>query len=40
MLGAAPSLPLTCNWTEHTSPEGFKYYYNNITKESKVNQGL
>ncbi|XP_078170743.1 flowering time control protein FCA-like isoform X2 [Carex rostrata] len=31
----APSLPLTCNWTEHTSPEGFKYYYNNITKESK-----
>ncbi|KAJ4791961.1 FCA protein [Rhynchospora pubera] len=32
---SAPSLPLTCNWTEHTSPEGFKYYYNNITKESK-----
>lgn len=26
----------TCNWTEHTSPEGFKYYYNSITRESKV----
>ncbi|ONM20746.1 RNA binding [Zea mays] len=25
----------TCNWTEHTSPEGFKYYYNSITRESK-----
>ncbi|KAK1315900.1 Flowering time control protein FCA [Acorus calamus] len=27
--------PLTCNWTEHTSPEGFKYYYNSVTCESK-----
>ncbi|MQL99181.1 hypothetical protein Taro_031904 [Colocasia esculenta] len=26
---------LTCNWTEHTSPEGYKYYYNSVTKESK-----
>ncbi|KAK4380131.1 hypothetical protein RND71_001993 [Anisodus tanguticus] len=24
-----------CNWTEHTSPDGFKYYYNNITGESR-----
>ncbi|XP_020584127.1 flowering time control protein FCA [Phalaenopsis equestris] len=30
--GAAAS---TCNWTEHTSPEGFKYYYNSVTRESK-----
>ncbi|KAK1275061.1 Flowering time control protein FCA [Acorus gramineus] len=28
--------PLTCSWTEHTSPEGFKYYYNSVTSESKV----
>ncbi|XP_042516261.1 flowering time control protein FCA-like isoform X3 [Macadamia integrifolia] len=27
--------PLTCNWTEHTSPEGYKYYYNSVTGESK-----
>ncbi|XP_077237958.1 flowering time control protein FCA-like isoform X2 [Tasmannia lanceolata] len=27
--------PLTCNWTEHTSPEGYKYYYNSVTSESK-----
>uniref|UniRef100_A0A0E0IGF5 Flowering time control protein FCA n=1 Tax=Oryza nivara TaxID=4536 RepID=A0A0E0IGF5_ORYNI len=31
----SPAVPLTCNWTEHTSPEGFKYYYNSITRESK-----
>ncbi|KAI3986523.1 hypothetical protein MKX01_038842, partial [Papaver californicum] len=24
-----------CNWTEHTSPEGYKYYYNSITSESR-----
>ncbi|RDX94087.1 Flowering time control protein FCA, partial [Mucuna pruriens] len=24
-----------CNWTEHLSPEGFKYYYNSITGESR-----
>ncbi|CAL1397468.1 unnamed protein product [Linum trigynum] len=23
------------NWTEHTSPEGFKYYYNSVTGESR-----
>nr|CAD1831815.1 unnamed protein product [Ananas comosus var. bracteatus] len=34
-VNAAPAVPLTCNWTEHTSPEGFKYYYNSITRESK-----
>ena len=32
----SPAVSLTCNWTEHTSPEGFKYYYNSITRESKV----
>eukprot|EP00249_Psilotum_nudum_P023213 c28788_g1_i3 orf=510-2993(-) len=31
---AAPST-VTCNWTEHTSPEGHKYYYNSITGESR-----
>jgi hypothetical protein len=30
--------PATCVWTEHTSPEGYKYYYNSVTGESKVNQ--
>ncbi|KAJ8501314.1 hypothetical protein OPV22_011866 [Ensete ventricosum] len=34
-VNASPSVPLTCNWTEHTSPEGFKYYYNSITRESR-----
>ncbi|PNT62821.1 hypothetical protein BRADI_4g08727v3 [Brachypodium distachyon] len=29
------AVSLTCNWTEHTSPEGFKYYYNSMTRESK-----
>ncbi|PKU78359.1 flowering time control protein FCA-like isoform X2 [Dendrobium catenatum] len=34
---SAPSgaVTSTCNWTEHTSPEGFKYYYNSVTRESK-----
>ncbi|KAL2459741.1 abscisic acid binding [Forsythia ovata] len=27
--------PVKCNWTEHTSPDGYKYYYNNSTGESK-----
>ncbi|XP_024985195.1 flowering time control protein FCA isoform X2 [Cynara cardunculus var. scolymus] len=26
---------LKCNWTEHTSPDGYKYYYNSTTGESK-----
>lgn len=38
------NLPLTtqsafripCNWSEHTCPDGFKYYYNCITRESRV----
>ncbi|CAN4106312.1 unnamed protein product [Withania somnifera] len=24
-----------CDWTEHTSPDGFKYYYNSTTGESR-----
>ncbi|KAL3380118.1 hypothetical protein AABB24_000641 [Solanum stoloniferum] len=24
-----------CNWTEHTSPDGFKYYYSSTTGESR-----
>ncbi|CAN8231841.1 unnamed protein product [Cochlearia groenlandica] len=37
---AAPAVTQTvvsvkCNWTEHTSPDGFKYYYNGLTGESK-----
>ncbi|KAJ0857408.1 putative RNA recognition motif domain, WW domain, RNA-binding domain superfamily [Helianthus annuus] len=27
--------PVKCNWTEHTSPDGYKYYYNSTTGESK-----
>ncbi|CAK9145680.1 unnamed protein product [Ilex paraguariensis] len=27
--------PAKCNWTEHTSPDGYKYYYNSTTGESK-----
>lgn len=27
--------PQICNWTEHTSPEGYKYYYNSVTAESR-----
>ncbi|KAF5198375.1 hypothetical protein FRX31_012036 [Thalictrum thalictroides] len=27
--------PPTCEWSEHTCPDGFKYYYNCITKESR-----
>lgn len=28
--------PVKCNWTEHTSPDGYKYYYNGVTGESRV----
>ncbi|KAF5737072.1 flowering time control protein FCA isoform X1 [Tripterygium wilfordii] len=27
--------PLKCNWTEHMSPDGFKYYHNTVTEESQ-----
>lgn len=34
----APAIaPVNCNWTEHMSPDGYKYYYNSLTGESKVN---
>lgn len=38
---AAPAVkqpvgPLECHWTEHTSPDGFKYYHNSVTSESRV----
>ncbi|RZC53872.1 hypothetical protein C5167_012741 [Papaver somniferum] len=29
-LGGQVALP-PCNWTEHSSPEGYKYYYNSAT---------
>ncbi|XP_028787832.1 uncharacterized protein LOC114743784 isoform X2 [Neltuma alba] len=25
-----------CIWTEHRSPEGFKYYYNSVTQQSQL----
>ncbi|KAJ0480422.1 putative WW domain-containing protein [Helianthus annuus] len=28
--------PVKCNWTEHTSPDGYKYYYNRTTGENKI----
>lgn len=41
---SAPAVPVTtqavapvkCNWTEHTSPDGYKYYYNGVSGESRV----
>ncbi|GKV37905.1 hypothetical protein SLEP1_g45871 [Rubroshorea leprosula] len=30
-----PVAPLECHWTEHTSPDGFKYYHNSVTRESR-----
>ncbi|XP_075477859.1 flowering time control protein FCA isoform X2 [Primulina tabacum] len=31
-----PSMGIVnCIWTEHTSPDGYKYYYNSLTGESK-----
>lgn len=26
---------LDCDWSEHTCPDGYKYYYNRITRESR-----
>ncbi|XP_074567030.1 flowering time control protein FCA-like isoform X2 [Curcuma longa] len=34
-VNSSLAVPITCNWTEHTSPDGFKYYYNSVTQESK-----
>ncbi|XP_024521192.1 flowering time control protein FCA isoform X1 [Selaginella moellendorffii] len=34
-LPPAVVAPTTSNWTEHVSPDGYKYYYNSITSESK-----
>ncbi|KAM6555039.1 hypothetical protein CsatB_015801 [Cannabis sativa] len=30
-----PTNPVKCSWTEHTSPDGYKYYYSSVTGESK-----
>lgn len=27
--------PISCDWSEHTSPDGYKYYYNCVTRESR-----
>ncbi|GFZ09091.1 flowering time control protein FCA [Actinidia rufa] len=27
-------VPVKCSWTEHTSPDGYKYYYNSSTGQS------
>lgn len=35
VVSAPTPTPVTCNWSEHTSPEGYKYYYNSVTGESK-----
>eukprot|EP00897_Mesotaenium_endlicherianum_P006475 jgi/Mesen1/5856/ME000298S05124 len=32
-MGAPP--PATCDWAEHSSAEGYKYYYNTTTGESR-----
>ncbi|XP_051127546.1 flowering time control protein FCA [Andrographis paniculata] len=32
---AATAAISNCNWTEHLSPDGYKYYYNSLTGESK-----
>ena len=31
---AAPAA--SCDWSEHTAPDGYKYYYNAASQESKV----
>jgi len=35
-LGAATPASVKCNWTEHISPDGYKYYHNSATGESTV----
>ncbi|KAL5795757.1 hypothetical protein ACOSQ2_000577 [Xanthoceras sorbifolium] len=32
------SVDLECDWSEHTCPDGYKYYYNCVTCESKWNK--
>ncbi|XP_042050703.1 flowering time control protein FCA-like [Salvia splendens] len=34
ITGGTPAAA-TSNWSEHTSPDGYKYYYNSLTGESK-----
>eukprot|EP00271_Cylindrocystis_brebissonii_P005206 TRINITY_DN17172_c0_g1_i1.p1 TRINITY_DN17172_c0_g1~~TRINITY_DN17172_c0_g1_i1.p1 ORF type:complete len:688 (+),score=262.13 TRINITY_DN17172_c0_g1_i1:187-2250(+) len=34
-VAGAGTTPATCDWSEHTSPEGHKYYYNSVTAESR-----
>nr|XP_019702757.1 flowering time control protein FCA isoform X5 [Elaeis guineensis] len=29
------AVPMSCDWSEHTSPDGYKYYYNCVTRESR-----
>ncbi|XP_008794964.2 flowering time control protein FCA-like isoform X2 [Phoenix dactylifera] len=29
------AVPISCDWSEHTSPDGYKYYYNCVTRESR-----
>ncbi|KAM1633937.1 hypothetical protein TB2_011894 [Malus domestica] len=33
--GTQAIAPAKCIWTEHTSPDGYKYFYNNATGESR-----
>lgn len=43
-ISSAPALPLStqgadpldCDWSEHRCPDGYKYYYNCTTCESRV----
>ncbi|KAL9260478.1 Flowering time control protein FCA-like protein [Drosera capensis] len=32
--GTSETYPIKCSWTEHTSPDGFKYYHNCSTGQS------
>ncbi|KAL9260026.1 Flowering time control protein FCA-like protein [Drosera capensis] len=32
--GPLETYPIKCSWTEHTSPDGFKYYHNSSTGQS------
>ena len=39
-LGAATPASVKCNWTEHISPDGYKYYHNSATGESTVRSAI